>query len=118
MTKYFINWSTEDITAYWNSERWDFKAGAFMLLQEHLANHFANKLVDRELQKLGLQVDDASREELVAKCSVVPEGETLVEVDDGVSSEKVEAFIIDAEDKKKRKPKTKKVSDDSEFEGA
>lgn len=116
-TKYFFNWTDTDFSQMYNSESWDFKAGSHMLLKEFLADFFANKLTDRELQKAGLQVSDAKRAEFLNRCFQSPEGiEDLGDLSE-VSSEKTEALIMNAEVKRKAPSKKKAKSDDDSFEG-
>jgi hypothetical protein len=117
MTKYFFNWTDADLSQMYNSENWDFKAGSHMLLKEPLADFFAGKLTDRELQKAGLQVDDANRAEYMAKCFQSPEGaEDMGDLSE-ISSEKTEALIMNAEAKRKAPKKKTVKSDDDSFEG-
>lgn len=118
VTKYFFNWSNEDFSQSYNSEGWDFKAGSYMLLKEHLADFFAKKLVDRELQKAGLLVDDAQRGAYLAKCFVAPADAPEIADVENASSEKLEAMIANAELKRKAgRPKKEKVPDEDKFEG-
>lgn len=118
VTKYFFNWTDEDLSQQYNSEGWDFKAGQYMLLKEALADFFAMKLTDRELQKAGLQVDDARRGEFLAKCFVTPEDAPTLEDTSGASSEKTEALVMNAELQRKRgRPKKEKSPDEDTFEG-
>lgn len=118
VTKYFFNWSDEDFSQSYNSEAWDFKAGSYMLLKEHLANFFAKKLVDRELQKAGLLVDDAKRAAFEAKCFTAPADAPDIADTTGASSEKTEAIIANAELKRKAgRPKKEKLPDEDTFEG-
>lgn len=119
MTKYFFNWSNEDLKQDYNSEGWEFKAGVHMLLKDYLADFFAGKLVDRELQKAGLQVDDAGRGEYLAKCFVAPDDAVEIEDTANASSEKTDALVMNAELQRKRgRPKKEKSPDESTFEGA
>lgn len=119
MTKYFFNWSGEDFRQEYNSEGWDFKAGSYMLLKAPLADFFAKKLTDRELQKAGLQVDDASvGGEYLARCFATPPDAPEIDISEKVSSEKTEALIMNAELKRKAgRPKKVKSPDEDTFEG-
>lgn len=117
--KYFFNWTDKDVSFIYASEPWSFKAGEHMLLKPHLADFFASKLSDAEMQKDGLLCNDARRGEYIAKCFVAPADAPEIPSAEGASTEKLEAIILNAEDKRKRTPKKKAVEEleDGAFEG-
>lgn len=52
-TAFFINYSSEAFTGYWNGKGRTFQPGETKLMPEYLAYHFARTLANRELIKLG-----------------------------------------------------------------
>jgi len=64
----FTNWTDEDFTYTWDGVEYDFKAGQSIYLQDYLAMHFANHLIDRELNKQKLVTSHQTRNELIRKC--------------------------------------------------
>lgn len=120
-TKWFYNFLDEKFEASWNSEVWSFPSKGKMLLQAHLADHFAKHLVDLALHRAGKQVTDQTRPELLAKCLVADGTEYANE-------EKAEAEALNAnaaaspEKKKAGRPKTVKAEPEADaakevFEG-
>lgn len=65
----FLNFSTEDFTWKFDGIPYTFKAGQTMFLEDFKAHHFAQHLVDRELDKLGQSTGKSLlRDQLTAKC--------------------------------------------------
>lgn len=65
----FTNFSNEDFTWKWDGVPYTFKAGQTIFLEDYKAEHFAQHLVDRELNKLNIPTNDMVRRmELGAKC--------------------------------------------------
>lgn len=94
--KQFTNFSTNDFSWKFDGVEYAFPAGATMFLEDYKADHFAKHLIDREMTIRGVVTDNKTvRNELLAKCFVVPEVVTPAE-----------AFNIEA---KKTVAKKKKV---------
>lgn len=79
----FMNWSDEEFTHSWNNEPYTFKAGEQRWLPMYLAEHFANHLASREMNKkdvtltkeerkaithLVLEPEAQARAAMVARC--------------------------------------------------
>lgn len=117
--KRFTNFSDEDFTGEWNSEKFLIKKGETLLLQDYLAEHFAKHLIDRELNKqkinTSLQVERQKLYNLICGS---------VEVESS-SPEKLETEILNKKEEVKKEddiqidtPKIDKKSKDEEsFEG-
>ena len=73
MAKLFRNYTNEGFSWKWDGVPYDFPAGREMYLEDHLADHFAKHLVNRELTKDMLQVNDVKRAEYLAKVLEVVE---------------------------------------------
>jgi hypothetical protein len=100
----FTNWTDETFSHKWNSVEYTFKPGESTQLQDYLANHFANHLAQREINKLNLLMSDRRFKEFYDRCfseePIVAETEEKLEM-------KIEE--IKAKDKKKAKA-AKKVT--------
>lgn len=119
-TKVFVNFSKTLFTGRWDSVPYNIKPGQEVMLEDWKANHFAKHLVDRELQLLGKEVNDQSRDSLLAKCFV----EQTDEEENEMSDLPEETQILNQERTKAKKAATKaapkkvaKKADDEEFEG-
>ena len=75
----FHNFSTEDFTWKWDGIPYTFKAGSTMFLEDFKAKHFAQHLVDRELDKMGLPTNSPKREEIGQRCFPSDEAVTPLE---------------------------------------
>ena len=64
----FKNYTEEDFTWAWGGDEYTFKAGQVTYLEDWKAKHFAKHLINRELHKMGRQVNDFMRESLLKKC--------------------------------------------------
>lgn len=71
----FTNWTNRDFIGYWNKVAYTIKAHETIMLEEYLAKHFAEHLIDRETDSLLIKRknDDGSYadfrfNELVNKC--------------------------------------------------
>jgi len=95
----FHNFTNEDFTWKWDGVAYTFKAGSTMFLENYKAEHFAQHLVDRELNKLGILTNNMNeRARLGALC--FPTVETITPL---------EAL------QRNTKEITKKVEEDEEF---
>lgn len=117
--KYFFNWTDKDVTFTYASEPWSFKAGEYMLLKPHQADFFASKLTDMKMQEDGYLCNDFQRAGYLAKCFQSPIDAPEIASAEGASTEKLEAIILNAEDKRKRAPKKEKKAEleEAAFEG-
>ena len=107
----FFNFSNEDFSYTWDSERYDFPAGEAIKMPDYLARHFAKHLVDRELNKLKKLTADPMREEFMKKA--LPTAEPIVEevVEEKEQSEqKMVIELMNEEPKKSAKKSTKKAA--------
>lgn len=64
---YFKNFSQDSFTYKYDGKDYTFKPGDGVWLPTFKAKHFAKHLVDREMQKDGLLVDDACRDSYMSK---------------------------------------------------
>lgn len=97
--KNFYNFSDQDFTYTFDSVPYTFKAGTSMYMEDYKAFHFAKHLVDRELNKLDIPTNNATRRlELEKKCFPTDEVVTPMEA-------------LNIEEKNKAK-KTKKVEEE------
>ncbi len=105
----FRNFSNEDFTYSWDSIPYTFRANSEMYMEDWKAKHFAKHLVDREMMKDKIQIDDQRRGDYLAKC--------LISEDVQVETEesKVEMEILNLNKKKIGRPK--KVKEEEVFEG-
>ena len=69
----FTNPTTEDFEGFWNKKVYRLKAGKAYYLPFYLAEHFAQGLVDRELNKQGLPTNHFTRQALMDKCVTITE---------------------------------------------
>lgn len=69
----FTNPTAEDYEGFWNKKIYRLKAGKSYYLPFYLAEHFAQGLTDRELNKKGLPTNHFSRQELMDKCVTITE---------------------------------------------
>lgn len=60
-TVIFRNYSDETFVWYWNSEKYVFKPGMQVYMEEWKASHFAKHLANRELQKRGFVMDTSPK---------------------------------------------------------
>lgn len=65
----FTNFSNEDFVGVYSKKQYRIPKEKTLLLPAELACHFAKHLVNRELHKLGLQVNDPVKYELLPKVS-------------------------------------------------
>jgi len=65
----FTNFTQEDFICKFNGQPWTFPAGKSITLESEKACHFAKHLVDRELHKIGKQVNDVLQHEIIKKIS-------------------------------------------------
>lgn len=109
-TKTFVNFSNEEFIGYWDSVPYRIKPGQAVMFEDWKAEHFAKHLVDRELQKLGKEINDQSRQSFVDKCFVaeVEENEELADLPE-------ETKLLNQK-KKPGRPK-KEVKEEESFEG-
>ena len=96
---YFSNWTAEDFTYTWAKEAYTFKANSITALPAYLANHFANHLADRELNKENIPTDNPKKQVYVDKCF----GGTLS------SNASMEKAMVDAMNKPEAKEEVEKV---------
>ena len=76
----FHNFSNEDFTWKWDGISYTFPAGSTMFLENFKAEHFAQHLVDRELNKLGIITNNQTeRAKLGALC--FPTVETITPIE-------------------------------------
>lgn len=76
----FVNFSKTDFTWKYDGIPYTFKPGQTMFLEDFKAHHFAQHLVDRELDNLGLPTSNSTkRTELLAKCFPSAEAITPLE---------------------------------------
>lgn len=122
----FTNYTSEDFSWKWGGKTYTFKAGKSVYLEDFKARHFAKHLVDRELHKAGKQVDDPSRESLLAKCLTSEEASEdatteVINKNKEMETKKPVAPKAPKESKKIPSPnskvKTEKPKEEKEFEG-
>lgn len=65
--KYFKNYSKEVFVNSWDNVPYRFEIGQGMYMEDYLAEHHAKHLINREMQRDGLQVDDSRRPEYLAQ---------------------------------------------------
>lgn len=105
----FTNFSNEDFTWKYDGLEYTFTAGQTILIEDFKAEHFAQHLVDRELDKLGIPTNSAlKRQELGAKCfaeqeEVKPLKEEQIEKKVTTKVKKVEKEFEDLEEKPNKK---------------
>lgn len=76
----FCNYTNEDFTWKFDGIPYTFKAGTTMFLEDFKAQHFAKHLIDRELNKAGIDTGlQFKREELIPKILVASEPITPLE---------------------------------------
>lgn len=100
----FKNFTNEDFVGRWNSIDYPVKAGVEMYFEAPLAKHFAEDLIDREINKrndregkTGKKNEISTNDESVRKefrDRALPKGTALTPVE-----------ALNVEEKKKRKPK-------------
>lgn len=125
----FTNWTSEDFTWTWNSVPYTFKKGQPIYLEDYLAKHFAKHLVDRELFRQDKQINDGSRDALLAKCiqddesseEVAPEKIAMEVLNKNMNESKKAPFCADCDSKgvkhKKGCPSLTKKEPEEVFEG-
>ena len=98
----FFNFSDEDFTWKFDGIGYTFKAGQTMFLEDFKANHFAQHLVDRELDKLGQSTGKSlMRDQLTAQCFPSDEVVTPLEamqVNEKAKVKKVKKEVVEFED--------------------
>lgn len=76
----FHNFSDEDFTWKWDGIAYTFPAKSTLFLEDFKAEHFAQHLVDRELDKKGIPTNNqVERQKLGAKCFPTVEAVTPLE---------------------------------------
>lgn len=58
---HFTNYSNEDFTAYWDGVAHTFKPGQTKAMPEYLAEHFSKHLANRELIRMGRDMDTSPK---------------------------------------------------------
>ena len=103
----FCNFSDEDFTWKWDGVAYSFKAGSTMFLENFKAEHFAQHLVDREMNRKGIATNNlVERKKLGALCFPTVETITPTEAlqrnakDDGKKEVKEEEEFADLKTKK------------------
>jgi hypothetical protein len=128
----FTNWTDEDFSWKWDGVIYEFPAKQSIHLPEYQAEHFSKHLVDREMNKLKIRVNDPIREELKKKCF---SGESMEAQDEAslqvrIANAKKEAKEEEKsmrtkkgddedikEEAKARKQLRKKLEEEDKFEG-
>ena len=122
----FTNWTAEDFSWSWDSVRYDFPTGQSMMLQEHLAHHFARHLAIRELNRNNKPTDKGNINILKAKCftdgsEIVAENATKLATKvinfDGMKKAELEEVAKEKGIEVKGKKKADIQADLEEFEG-
>jgi hypothetical protein len=108
--KQFVNFSTVSFTHSWDSVPYTFEPGKVYMLEDWKADHFAKHLVDRELMRMGKQVNDTSRQDLLAMA--LPAESPKMEAEDGSS---LESKLLN--ETVKPKVGRKKKNDEEDFAG-
>ena len=104
----FKNFTNEDFTWKFDGMPYTFKAGQEMFLEDFKAYHFAKHLVDREMNRLGMETNNQTqRAELGAQCFPSDETVTPMEALNLNEEEKVSG-------KKSKKKKVEEFADLSE----
>lgn len=115
----FYNFSNEDFTWKWDGVAYTFPAGETMFLEDFKAEHFAQHLVDRELNKRGVPTNNmVERQALGARC--FPSVETVTPLEALQKNEKkkkavkedVEFAGLKDTDRTPKKPVHKKVKEE------
>ncbi len=103
----FHNYSPESFTGTWDSVPYTIKAGDVILLQTHLALHFAKHLSDREMNRDGIEplTQAAMRPTYIDKAIVIDDE---VEETEEMNSLEVEQEVVRAVRKKQGKAWTTK----------
>lgn len=111
----FHNFSNEDFTWKWDGTTYTFKAGQTIFLEDFKAEHFAKHLVDREMNRAGIQTNDPRRGEFMSRCFPSAEAITPLEAlqvnnggDAEVAKDVVEEEFEDLSTEVKPKGKGKK----------
>ncbi len=92
----FTNYTDEDFVCNWDGKPWKLKAGETIMLESHLAAHFAKHLIIRELNEEDIQTNSKVEvDKRIALCL----GTELIEAE---SPEKLASKVMNAgEDKTK-----------------
>ena len=66
--KQFHNFTDKDFTWKYDGIAYTFGAGQTIFLEDYKADHFAEHLVDEEMNRQGLPTNDPKRASLIAQC--------------------------------------------------
>lgn len=91
----FTNYSKEDFTHKYDGASWSFPEGQSMMLEGHLAMHFAKHLAVRELNR---EDKPTGRDMIALEMKKSLDAETIVEAE---NSAKLQAEVINYNSKKK-----------------
>jgi hypothetical protein len=110
----FKNWTTDLFIGKWDGVEYAFTPGQSMYVEDWKALHFAKHLADKAMQADGLNFDHFSRQKYLDKCFVeaVDVNEKTAEVE--IVNKNIEEGNIEP---KRKGGKSKKVSEESDFEG-